>query len=188
MEKIDWDSYFMAMTFMVATRSIDTSTKCGCVVVAPDHSVLSMGYNSPPRGCDDEKVPMTRPEKYAYMAHAEANAIANAAREGIALKGSTFYITGFPCSVCFRSMKNAGAARIVYGPNMAAMHTLEDSQDKDDFAVIEFMNNTKEAPWPYQNRLGHVKSDIEFVEYKGDLTPIFDQAKQNYLNKKEKNG
>ena len=127
---------------------------------------------------------MTRPEKYAYMAHSEENSIANAAREGIALKRATFYITGYPCSRCFRSMKNAGAARIVYGPNMAAMHTLDDSQDKGDFKAIEFMNTPRTIA---QDGARIIDNAIKFVEYKGDLSHIFDQAKQNYLEKKEKN-
>ncbi len=114
--KPDWDSYFMAMAFVVCQRSIDPDTKHGCVVVDKDHSILSIGYNSPPRGCVDEEIPLTRPEKYSFFEHAESNAIINAARVGIPLIGSTFYVTGHPCTKCFSQILNVGAKRIIYGP------------------------------------------------------------------------
>jgi len=110
-----WNTYFMTIAFVVAQRSLDPETKHGCVVVADDHTILSVGYNSPPRGCDDAKIPLTRPEKYDYFAHAEENAISNAAKHGIPLDGSTFYITGIPCTKCFRSIVNVGAHTIVVG-------------------------------------------------------------------------
>ena len=159
-DRPDWDDYYMAQAFVIATRSIDTSTKCGCIVVSEDKTPLSQGYNSPPRGCDDAKVPMTRPEKYSYMAHAEENAIANAARVGNKLKGSTFYITAFPCSKCFREIKNTGAKKIVYGTNTAHMHTKEGS-DIDDFEIIKFMNKD---------------GQVEIVQYLLDPTYVFEKA------------
>lgn len=115
-DRPDWDSWFMALCFVVSQRSLDPSTKHGCVVINEDKTILSVGYNSPPRGCDDSKVPSSRPLKYSWYAHSEENAIVNAARHGTHLKGSTFYITGFPCERCLRSMINVGASKIVYGP------------------------------------------------------------------------
>lgn len=173
MNKPDWDTYYMAMCFVAARRSIDTSTKCGCVLVDEDNGMFTSGYNSPPRDCDDDEVPMTRPEKYAYMIHSEENALNQAAKQGIRVKGATAYITGFPCSRCFRDLKNAGIKKIVYGPNMAAMHTLDDSIDKSDFEVIKFMNR---------------HNPIKIVEYTGDCSNVFDDAKRDFLDKKEKNG
>ena len=111
-----WDSYYMALTFVIAQRSIDPNTKHGTVVVGEGNEILSIGYNSPPRGCIDGDIPLESPEKYIYMIHSEDNAIINAARIGVSLKNSTFYITGHPCARCFRSIVNAGAKRILYGP------------------------------------------------------------------------
>ena len=62
-EKPNWDDWFMAQLFVIAMRSIDTNTKCGCIVVDKNHRVLSSGYNGPPGGCDDSQIPMTHPEK-----------------------------------------------------------------------------------------------------------------------------
>lgn len=118
-----WDYYFMSLCFLVAQRSLDVHTKHGCVVVSSDKTILSVGYNGPPRSSKDDVVPVSRPEKYAWMAHSESNAIANAARTGIRLLDSTFYVTGFPCETCALSMINAGAKKIVYGPVNSACVT-----------------------------------------------------------------
>jgi len=110
-----WDYYFISLAFLVAQRSLDEFTKCGAVVVAGDNTVLGVGYNSPPRGCDDRKVPQTRPEKYLWFLHAEEAAIVNASRAGLCLKDSIFYITGAPCARCVRKMINVGVKKIIYG-------------------------------------------------------------------------
>jgi len=115
------DLYFMNLCFGVNLRSIDTSSKCGCIAVAEDGAMLSAGYNGPFRGANDKEIPMTRPEKYYFMEHSERNAIYNAARHGIELMGCTFYVTGFPCIDCLRSMIHAGAKQIVYGPLQTKM-------------------------------------------------------------------
>jgi deoxycytidylate deaminase len=109
-----WDYYFLSLCLMTAQRSLDPSTKHGCIVVDDDKTILSVGYNSPPRGCCDKDIPLTRPEKYPYFRHAEDNAISNAARIGVSLKSSTFYVTGMPCPDCFGKIKNVGAKRIVH--------------------------------------------------------------------------
>jgi len=122
-ERPDWDTWFMTLAFIVSQRSLDPSTKHGCIAVDSDRTILSVGYNSPPRGCDDSKIPLTRPEKYDYMEHAESNSINNAARSGTSLKGCIFYITGEPCPACLRKMINVGCTRIIYGQIDSAMLT-----------------------------------------------------------------
>jgi len=112
----DWDSWFMTLAFVVSQRSLDPSTKHGTITVTDDRTILSVGYNGPVRGCDDSEIPLTRPLKYDFMEHSESNAIINAARSGVSLKCSTFYITGKPCHECLRKMINVGAKRIIYGP------------------------------------------------------------------------
>lgn len=111
----DWNDWFMSICFLVSQRSLDPDTKHGCVVVSDDNTILSVGYNSPPRGCDDSKVPLTRPDKYDWFIHSEEAAILNAARVGVKLKGSTFYVTGIPCEKCLRQIINVGAKKVIYG-------------------------------------------------------------------------
>lgn len=116
LDRPDWDTYFITLALLVAQRSIDPSTKHGAIAVDKDNTILAVGYNSPPRGCQDNLIPLTRPEKYAFMVHAEEALICNAAKHGISLNGATLYITGHPCDRCFRGILNAGIKKVVYGP------------------------------------------------------------------------
>ena len=160
----DWDSWFMTLCFVVAQRSLDKDTKHGCIVVDNSRTILSVGYNSPPRGCDDANVPLERPAKYDYMEHSEENAIVNAARSGVSLLNSTFYITGPPCHRCFAKMLNVGAHKIIHGPTPSAM--LNSNTTK----VIEFMKKNQ---------------DIEIVEFSDSLSVFALLAKTNaYIHTK----
>jgi len=148
-----WDSWFMTMCFVVSQRSLDKTTKHGCVVVNNDHSILSVGYNSPPRGCIDDAIPQDRPIKYHYMVHAEANAIANAASMGTSLKGSTFYITGPPCCNCFASIINTGAAKIIHGP---ILHY----RKQEEIEAVHFMNARKQIEVVDFSKCGNSLDDV----------------------------
>ncbi len=113
----DWDSYFMEMATLVASKSKDRSTKVGCVIVGPNNEVRSTGYNGFCRGVDDENDDRhERPEKYLWTEHAERNAIFNAARNGIRMEDCTAYTTMFPCADCARSFIQSGIRRIVTRP------------------------------------------------------------------------
>ncbi len=122
----EWDDYFLSMAFIVARRSFDPSSKCGCVIVSRDKRVLSVGYNGPIRGSVDEEIPLTRPERYKFMIHGEENALLayNGAYQDI--QNSIAYVTGCPCHRCLRMMIQKGITRIVYGKNDTKV------VDKDD--------------------------------------------------------
>ena len=132
----DWDTLWMTMAFAISQRSRDTSTSHGCVMVDTDNKIISVGYNSFPKNCIDERLPSTRPLKYAVTIHAENNSIINANRS---LKGATAYITGFPCPNCFGSMLNAGIENIVYG--CVGSHCI----NEEDVELINLMNISKEG-------------------------------------------
>lgn len=109
-----WDDRFMNLAKHVAEWSKDRSTKVGCVVIGPDREVRSMGYNGFPRGINDEiERRHARPDKYTWTEHAERNAIYNAARVGIPLKGCTMYLPWFPCVDCARAIVQAGLKELV---------------------------------------------------------------------------
>lgn len=160
----DWDSWFMTLCFVIAQRSLDKDTKHGCVVVDDSKIILSVGYNSPPRGCVDEYVPLERPAKYDYMEHSEENAIVNAAGSGTVLRGSIFYITGPPCHRCFAKMLNVGASKIIHGPTSSAM--VGSNTEK----VIEFMK---------------MNQNIQIVEIK-EMAPVLQllSKTEDYIAKK----
>lgn len=115
-----WLDYFMGFAKHAATKSKD-STKVGAVLVGPDKEVRLTGYNGPPRGVLDLPERRERPTKYLFAAHAEANLIAFAAREGIHTKDCTVYVTHSCCCDCMRLLIQAGVKRIVYGAGTTSM-------------------------------------------------------------------
>ncbi|MBM3247115.1 hypothetical protein FJZ17_01065 [Candidatus Pacearchaeota archaeon] len=169
--KLDWDEYYMAQTFLIAMRSPDPATKQGCYAVGPNHEPLSMGYNAPPRGCLDSEIPLTRPEKYPFFLHAEENTIGNSARRGIALEGSTFYITGHPCARCFRNILQVGARRVVYGPVTSNKQCVSPEdlkaielmlKGRKDFSLEDFKRDGKKAA-----RIMQMAIDLFNLEMRG---------------------
>lgn len=71
-----------------------------------------------PIGCNDDHMPWERDggdiseTKYAYVCHAELNAILN--RNSASLKGTTLYVTLFPCNECAKAIIQSKISRIVY--------------------------------------------------------------------------
>lgn len=115
----DWDEYYILMAEFVANKSKDRSTKVGAIIVGPDNEVRSTGYNGFPRDINDELDERhERPAKYEYTEHAERNAIYNAARVGVSLKGCTLYLNWepCPCTDCTRAIIQSGIKRII-GPD-----------------------------------------------------------------------
>ena len=109
-----WDVRFLRLALEVSTWSKDRSTQVGAVIVGDDRSPGPYGYNGFPRFIDDEKEERhKRPNKYEWTEHAERNAIYNAARMGVALKGSTMYVTHVPCADCARAIIQVGITRVV---------------------------------------------------------------------------
>jgi dCMP deaminase len=103
------------MCWLLASQSKDEKTKLGAVIVGPDGDIKSTVWNGFPRGIDDN-IPerQQRPEKYYWFVHAEHNAILNAGRNGIPLKGSTLYCSAFPCANCAQAIIQSGIVKVVY--------------------------------------------------------------------------
>src|ERR1039457_4733777 len=108
-----WDRKFIDMAVLVSSWSKDPSTKVGCVIADSDHAQLSEGFNGFPRGIADDERLHQREIKYRLIVHAEANAIAAAARNGHGLKGATAYVTFCPCPQCAALLIQAGIVRVV---------------------------------------------------------------------------
>lgn len=112
---ISWDTYFFRLAELVATKSKDPSTKVGVVVVGPDHEIRSTGFNGFPRGVDEtDPKRWERPTKYLFVEHAERNAIYNAARMGLSLKGCTMYMNfhPIPCIDCAKGVVQSGIKEV----------------------------------------------------------------------------
>ena len=109
-----WDVRFLRLAREVSGWSKDRSTQVGAVIVGEDRTPGPYGYNGFPRFIDDEREERhARPGKYDWTEHAERNAIYNAARMGVALKGSTIYVTHVPCTDCARAIIQVGIVRVV---------------------------------------------------------------------------
>ena len=97
MDRPTWDEYFSQFAFLAATRSHDSETKVGCVLVYKNR-IISVGYNGFCSGVVEDSLPVSRPYKYPYMVHAEENAISNMI---IRPSGNiAAYITHMPCGGC----------------------------------------------------------------------------------------
>ena len=100
----------------VATRSTCDRKHVGAVIVR-DRTILSTGYNGSIRGmphCDDTGHMMENNHCIATI-HAEANAILQAAKNGVRIEESEVYITASPCWICFKMIANAGIKKVYYG-------------------------------------------------------------------------
>ena len=118
-----WDEYFLSLAELVGTRGTCDRGRSGSVIVR-DKRILCSGYVGSPAGlphCDEvghEMHTVTNEDNSTSRhcirtAHAEQNAINNAARHGIALIGSTMYAKMVPCYKCAQSIVNVGIERIV---------------------------------------------------------------------------
>lgn len=114
---LSWDEYFMGIAVLSSYRSKDPSTQVGACIVNEKNRIMSMGYNGFPSGCDDDEFPWEREgdmynTKYAYVCHAELNAILNC--RGTNLEGCRIYVALFPCNECAKAIIQSGIKEVVY--------------------------------------------------------------------------
>lgn len=112
MSKTTWDVRYLRLAREVSTWSKDPSTKVGAVIVRPNKTIASMGFNGFPRGFpDDVGLYNDRKQKYQFIVHAEMNAILTASEP---LTGYTLYTYPLPpCGDCMKSVVQAGITRWV---------------------------------------------------------------------------
>ncbi len=106
----------MAIAVQVASRSTCDRKNVGAVIVR-DKTILSTGYNGSIRGLAhcDEVGHMMEDGHCVRTVHAEANAIVQAARNGVLIEGGSIYVTASPCWNCFQLIANAGIKCIYFG-------------------------------------------------------------------------
>lgn len=122
-ERPDWDTYFMRMAFLAASRTNCTRRKVGAIIVKDKH-VLATGYNGPPSNsahCDSAgcirnimDVPSGERHELCRGLHAEQNAIIQAAVHGVSIKDSVIYVTTHPCVVCAKMLINAHIREVIF--------------------------------------------------------------------------
>jgi len=162
---MDKTAIYMTMAYLVAMQSKDKRTRIGAVIVGPDNEVRSTGYNGLPRGCDDDKdARQIKPEKYFWFEHAERNAIYNAARMGLSMKGCTMYTMGIPCADCARAAIQSGITKMV---------------------VHRPWNENNTAKWVEscaRSRVMFNETGVEVVEWEGEILKL--EAMQHGYPKK----
>ena len=118
-----WNTYFMQIAELVATRSTCLRRSVGAVIVK-NKRILATGYNGAPSGvphCADtgclraqQDVPSGQRHELCRGIHAEQNAIIQAASHGVTICGADLYCTNLPCSICTKMIINAGLKTIYY--------------------------------------------------------------------------
>ena len=113
----DWHVCMTEMAFTISKMSKDPSTKIGSVLVSPDKSKISFGYNGFPRGVPDISTIWNNREdgnefnKYELVIHSEENAIMNAKCD---VSGWSIYITHLPCLGCAKKIVQSGIKQVFY--------------------------------------------------------------------------
>jgi len=107
-----WDLRFLELAKLVATWSRDPSTQVGAVIVRPDKTICSVGFNGfPKKMLDAEYLYNNRDEKYGRIIHGEMNALLHTNEK---VTGYTLYTWPFlPCERCVVHMAQAGITTVV---------------------------------------------------------------------------
>lgn len=116
---ISWEEYFMELAKLTAKRSKDPNTQVGACIINNENKVVGLGYNGFVNIPDNDNIfpwskkPSDKFEdtKYAYVVHAEANAILNAIS---GTKDCTLYVTLYPCHECVKLIIQSGIKKIIY--------------------------------------------------------------------------
>jgi len=108
-ENYNWNDYFMDIAELTAKRSSVPTTQVGAVLVY-DKRTIAQGYNGYPAGHPHWRVVGRDKDKEV---HAEANAIAWAARRGTPTEGCTLYTTMMPCMDCAKLIIQAGIVEVI---------------------------------------------------------------------------
>lgn len=113
---LSWNEAFIQIAYLIAQRSKDPHTQTGACIVDDSNIIVGLGYNGFPRGCSDSELPWSREgsfvnKKYAYVVHAEANAIFNSNKPTI---GCKMYCVLFPCNECAKIIIQNGIKEVIY--------------------------------------------------------------------------
>ncbi len=105
----------MNIAEQVATRSTCDRKHIGAVIVR-EKTILSTGYNGSLGGaphCDEAGHDIENGHCVRTV-HAEANAVAQAAKHGVMIDRSELYVTASPCMTCFKLIANCGIKVVYY--------------------------------------------------------------------------
>lgn len=106
-----WQARFIKLAQEISTWSKDAGTRVGAVIVRPDRTICSVGFNGFPRGVEDNPSAIAnRDTKLLRTIHAELNAILSAKEP---LAGYSLFVWPFqPCAQCAAAIIQAGIADV----------------------------------------------------------------------------
>lgn len=115
MERIAWDQYFMAQSYLLSSRSTCTRLTVGATIVR-DKRIIAGGYNGSIAGGDHciDKGCYVIDNHCVRTIHAEMNAIIQCAKFGVPTENAEIYVTHFPCLQCTKGIIQAGIKTIYY--------------------------------------------------------------------------
>ena len=118
-----WDEYYIGLMHEIGKRGTCDRGMSGCIITR-ENRILTTGYvGAPPKmpHCDEaghlirkvlEDDGQIR-QHCVRTVHAEQNAISQAARHGISIRGATLYCTMEPCLTCAMLIIAVGIERVV---------------------------------------------------------------------------
>lgn len=137
--RISWDNYFMNIADVVKTRSLDTKTQVGAVLVSiKDNRIISTGYNSICAGMDDSLIDWTnRDYIHQIVIHAETNAILYAQSK---FEDAILYSTLSPCKDCIKLLSATKIRKIIYKDEYRDIEHVKDLCNFFKIELIRFEN------------------------------------------------
>ena len=160
----NWQEYFMLEAITASLRSKDPSTQVGCVFVDENNHQLSMGYNGFAANIDETKFTWDKESdkpysetKYAYVIHAEANAILHSSNK---LENSILYVTLFPCNECAKMLATLKVKKVYY----LEVKNEESESNKASRRILEACNIPYEKVEIRDNILDNYINKINFLK------------------------
>lgn len=108
----NWHEYFMSLAILASSRSSCKRLNVGCVIVSQNKTILSTGYNGFIANAPHTSI--IRDNHEQSTVHAESNAIAFCAKNGVSINDASIYVTHFPCINCFKLLVSSGLKNIYY--------------------------------------------------------------------------
>ncbi|MEC3883174.1 ComE operon protein 2 [Halobacillus litoralis] len=166
MERITWNQYFMAQSYLLKSRSTCQRLAVGAVIVR-DKRMIAGGYNGSVSGgvhCIDEGCYVVDGHCVRTI-HAEMNALLQCSKFGVATEGAEIYVTHFPCLHCTKAIIQAGVKAVYYSEDY-----------KNDPYAIELLQQSgvrmqkvpvDQEPLPDEQQL-LIRQMLEKLESNGD--------------------
>lgn len=123
-ERPDWDRYFLDLLEPLSRRATCDRGYASAIIVSQHNTILTTGYVGSAPGdkhCDEAgHLLVTTIDEQGHQSqhcvrtlHAEENAILQAAKDGVALRGTVLYCKMTPCVNCARRIVRVGIKRVV---------------------------------------------------------------------------